>query len=525
MSYVSVFKNIPDFLSQPTGIAAIASIGIHGAIAFILPLMPVESNKPKTVASSKAVGLIDLSQAEQQRLPKTSVAPKVALQPQIPLPNINSTLPNSKFPLPPIPSNSSILKPLPKSTSVYPTYSLPKRQSFTLSSKNRFNTGRSAYKPYTSTYKPYTSTYKPYTSAYKPYTSRNSAINYGNSRKLPVVNPAKIPPGIGTNQNSPSNQSGNTATNNARSQQLVAGVKQVFQPGENYSIAATGGFQKYQPQSPANIVPASSSPSSSSRAITALNTYQNLTQSVRQRYPGIEEKAVIRGVVPADKVALQGRVMGRLVVDTEGKVRDVVFPVDNSISPAQKVAIRKYFLKNPPPASKNLASYPFSLSFQNNSNVAVGNQIKPSAAPAKNQSLQQKLRNIRKNRKTAAVNQAPVKIKTPVQVSPSPSSSKKQQATSVNQPVKIKTPVRVSPSPSSSKKQQATSVNQAPVKIKTPVRVSPSPSSSKKQQATSVNQPPVKIKTPVRVSPSPSGSNKLLNQLRKVREERQNKSQ
>ena len=463
MSYVSVFKNIPDFLSQPTGIAAIASIGIHGAIAFILPLMPVESNKPKAVASSKAVGLIDLSQAEQQRLPKTSVAPKVALQPQIPLPNINSTLPNSKFPLPPIPSSSSILKPLPKSTSVYPTYSLPKRQSFTLSSKNRFNTGRSAYKPYTSTY-------KPYTSAYKPYTSRNSAINYGNSRKLPVVNPAKIPPGIGTNQNSPSKQSGNTATNNARSPQLVAQVKEVFQPGENYSIAARGGFRKYQPQSPANIVPASSSPSSSSQAISALNTYQNLTQSVRQRYPGIEEKAVIRRVVPAQKVALQGKVMGRLVVDTEGKVVDVVFPVDNSISPAHKVAIRKYFRKNPPPASKNLASYPFSLSFQNNSNVAaVGNQIKPGAAPAKNQSLQQKLRNIRKNRRTAAANQ--------------------------------------------------------PVKIKTPVQVSPSPSSSKKQQATSVNQPPVKIKTPVRVSPSPSSSNKLLNQLRKVREERQNKSQ
>ncbi|MDJ0674360.1 MAG: hypothetical protein QNJ36_02990 [Calothrix sp. MO_167.B42] len=487
MSYVSVFKNIPDFLSQPTGIAAIASIGIHGAIAFILPLMPVESNKPKTVASSKAVGLVELSQAEQQRLPKTSVAPKVALQPQIPLPNINSTLPNNQFPLPPIPSNSSILKPLPRSTSVYPTAALPKRQSFTLSSRNRFNTGRSAYKRYTSTYKPYTSAYKP------SYTSRNSGVNYGNSRKLPVVNPAKIPPGIDTNQNSPSNQPGNTATNN---QQLVAQVKQVFQPGENYSIAATGGFQKYQPQSPANTVPVPASSSSSSQAITALNSYQNLTQSVRQKYPGIEEKAVIRGVVPADKVALQGRVMGRLVVDTEGKVVDVVFPADNSISPAQKVAIRKYFLKNPPPASKNLASYPFSLSFQNNSNVAVGNKIQPGATPAKNQSLQQKLREIKQNRQTAAVNQ-PVKLKTPVQVSPSPNDSKKPQATSVNQPVKLKTPVQVSPSPNS----------------------------SKKQQATSVNQPPVKIKTPVQAAPSQNSGNKLLNQLRQVREERQNKSE
>ena len=331
MSYVSVFKNIPDFLSQPTGIAAIASIGIHGAIAFILPLMPVESNKPKTVASSKAVGLVELSQAEQQRLPKTSVAPKVALQPQIPLPNINSTLPNQP-PLPPIPSDSSILQPLPKSTSVYPTYSLPKRQSFSLSSRSRFNTGRSAYKPYTSAYKP---AYKPYTSAYKSYSSRNSAAKYGNSRKLPAVDPAKIPPGIGTNQNSASNQSQNRSTNNVASQQLVARVKQVFQTegnvqsGENYSIAATGGFQKYQPKPPANIVPATSSSSSSSQTIAALDNYQDLTQSLRQKYPGIEEKAVIRRVIPADKVALQGKVMGKLEVDTEGKVVDVLFQSDN----------------------------------------------------------------------------------------------------------------------------------------------------------------------------------------------------
>ncbi|NJR19781.1 MAG: hypothetical protein HC785_31730 [Calothrix sp. CSU_2_0] len=35
MSYVSFLKNIPEVLTQPTGIAALASLGIHGAIAFI----------------------------------------------------------------------------------------------------------------------------------------------------------------------------------------------------------------------------------------------------------------------------------------------------------------------------------------------------------------------------------------------------------------------------------------------------------------------------------------------------------
>ncbi|WP_088242218.1 hypothetical protein [Calothrix rhizosoleniae] len=484
MSYVSVFKNIPDFLSQPTGIAAIASIGIHGAIAFILPLMPVESNKPKTVGTSKAVGLVELSQAEQQRLPKTAVAPKVALQPQIPLPNINSTLPNQP-PLPPIPSNPSILQPLPQSTSVYPTYSLPKRQSFRLSPSTRFNTGRSAYKPYTSAY-------KPYTSAYKPYTSRKTAVNYRNSRKLPIVDPAKSIPGVNTNQNPPSNQSQKRVTNNAGNQQLVARVQQVFQSGDNYSIAATGKFQEYQPKSPASTTQSPSPSPSSNQAIAALNSYQALRQSVQQKYPGVEEKRVIRRVIPTENVALQGKVTGTLVVDAERKVVDVVFPSNSSISPAQKVAIRKYFLKNPPPGSKNLASYPFSLSFQKNeSNVAVDNQIKPGATPAKNQSLEQKLQN-----------------------------TKKQQAATSNQPVKLKNPVQISPPTNTNSGKQQESTSNQPVKLKNPVQVSPSPNSSK-QQATSANQP-VKLKNPVQVSPSSNSSQKLIDRLRQVKKERQN---
>ena len=69
MSYVSLLKNIPDILSQPAGIAAIASVGIHGAIAFILPLMPVDSSKStKEASSNKPVGLVQLSQADQNRL-------------------------------------------------------------------------------------------------------------------------------------------------------------------------------------------------------------------------------------------------------------------------------------------------------------------------------------------------------------------------------------------------------------------------------------------------------------------------
>ena len=59
MSYVSLLKNIPEIFSQPTGIAAIASLGIHGAIALIVPLMPVNSGQSSKTDSPKAVGLME----------------------------------------------------------------------------------------------------------------------------------------------------------------------------------------------------------------------------------------------------------------------------------------------------------------------------------------------------------------------------------------------------------------------------------------------------------------------------------
>ncbi|MDJ0795329.1 MAG: hypothetical protein QNJ51_00625 [Calothrix sp. MO_167.B12] len=510
MSYVSILRNIPDFLSQPTGIAAIASIGIHGAIAFILPLMPVES-KPKAIASSKAVGLVELSQKEQQRLPQTSVAPKVALQPQSPLPKFNSTLPNQSIlpPLPPSSSTSLILPQLPKTTYKYPTSSLPKRLPLEIYRGSRFNTGASSYKPYTSAYRN-NSTYR---RNFKTSRSRNRTINYGNRSKLQAVDPASTIAGMNGNRNYGTSQSNNTVKNKVPNRQLVAPVKSAFQPEGEYTIAAKGGFQEFKPKSPTNATP---SPSSS-KAIAALNSYTNLREEIQQTYPGIEQKRVIRQVIPTDKTALQGDVTGMLVVDSEGKVVDARFPSDKSISPAQKVAIRKYFLKNPPPAGKNISYYPFSLSLRNSSNVAVDNKIQPGATSTK-QSLEQRLRRA-KNQQATAPSQ-PVKIKTPPQVSPPSNSSKNQQATSSNQPVKIKTPPQVSPPSNSSKNQQATSSNQ-PVKIKTPSQVSPPSNSSKNQQATSSNQP-VKIKTPPQVSPSSNSSKKLLNTLRKVRENRQN---
>ncbi|MEW6499708.1 MAG: hypothetical protein AB1589_45670, partial [Cyanobacteriota bacterium] len=137
MSYVSLFKNIPEILSQPIGIAAIASLGIHGAIAMIVPLMPMDSSKPKDTASLKTVGLLELSQADQSRLPQST--PQVGLQqlpPIAPLsaPNFNaqSVLP----PLAPAPSSQLVLPPLPPSSNSYRVSSLPTRQSLRMIPSN-----------------------------------------------------------------------------------------------------------------------------------------------------------------------------------------------------------------------------------------------------------------------------------------------------------------------------------------------------------------------------------------------------
>ena len=86
MSYVNLLKNIPEILSQPTGIAAIASLGIHGAIALIVPFMPVNSSQSSKNEPPKAVGLMELTAADQNRLPQPASTSQVALeQPQLPL--------------------------------------------------------------------------------------------------------------------------------------------------------------------------------------------------------------------------------------------------------------------------------------------------------------------------------------------------------------------------------------------------------------------------------------------------------
>jgi hypothetical protein len=132
MSYVSLLKNIPEIITQPIGIAALASVGIHGAIAMIVPLMPIDSNKPKETASSKTVGLLELSQADQSRLPQSTPQPQVGLQQLSPIAPLSTPNFNAQSVLPPLapPATSQlVLPPLPPSANSYRVSSVPTRQS------------------------------------------------------------------------------------------------------------------------------------------------------------------------------------------------------------------------------------------------------------------------------------------------------------------------------------------------------------------------------------------------------------
>lgn len=107
-SFPDLLKNIPQKLGQPTGIAVLASIGIHAVLGASLPYLPLASNeKPKPVRN---VQLLELGKNELDRLPppplQTLPLPpslNEQLQPLSPLPS------SLTAPLPPLPSKGSSL--------------------------------------------------------------------------------------------------------------------------------------------------------------------------------------------------------------------------------------------------------------------------------------------------------------------------------------------------------------------------------------------------------------------------------
>ncbi len=410
MTYVSFLKNIPEILGQPTGIAAIASLGIHGAIALIVPLMPVNSSQPKELTAPKTVGILELSQADQNRLPQTpGTAPQVALQPQLPsqsqLP-LQPQLPSQQQfsqQLPPnLDAQTTVLPPLPLPAYTQPILppivtrpdnyriasspreqSLPKEQSLQVVPKEDFRFDTSGFN-----------------AADQKFTKLPSVPRFNEKEveiataskplpvdKLPALNSAKLPRDL-LNAPSPSpvktpttsnivpqtTLPGNDASKLAQNRPLVAPVRKTPTVGDDLILARENipqlqrGSTPQMPELPTNT--------NQQALIAQVNSYEDLRKALQQQYPNSEEKAVIRDSISINKPGLEGTVLGFLVVDPEGKVLDIKFQ-DKSLSPNLKSKAREYFNTKAPKGDKQTNRYPFSLRFQNSTDNTAEATQKP----------------------------------------------------------------------------------------------------------------------------------------------------
>ncbi|MCC5631219.1 hypothetical protein [Nostoc sphaeroides] len=413
MSYVSLFKNIPELLSQPIGIAAIASLGIHGAIAMIVPLMPMDSSKPKDTASSKTVGLLELSQADQSRLPQST--PQIGLQqlpPIAPLSAPNFSAQTLLPPVAPAPSSQLILPPLPASSNNYRVSSLPTRQSLRMIPSgnlgfdaSKFDSSKFNSSPKFSRTVPRVNVSDTKYEASVPLANRLPELRSQQIpdnilqkplavNRLPQLQSQQIPDDILQNAQSPNlsdttpiaTAQGNTASQMTQSvngasriaqNPLINSLKQASRAGD--SLTLIRGTTSQTPDLSAK---------GTQLAIAQLDSYANLRKEVQQQYPNAEQKPVIRQTLPTKKPNLEGAVLGVLVVDPDGKVLDIKFQ-DKLVSPELKSEAREYFNKQSPKGDKRISSYPFNLSFQNNTTgttqlSAPGvnkNQLTPSPFP------------------------------------------------------------------------------------------------------------------------------------------------
>jgi hypothetical protein len=389
MSYVSLLRNIPEFLSQPTGIAAIASLGIHGAIALLLPIVPIES-KPKQEASSKSsVGLVELSQAEQNRLPQPGTPQSLQAQapvlPQVPPPNFATQSIPSLPPMPPAAASTDlILPPLPKTNNVT-VASLPRSQPLPVLSQKELQ-----YNPSFSTnVKPFPR-YQERVKLGEPKPLASSNIPYS----VPPEQAAEVPqeqemvntaaPVSSEPMPVPYSSGGNTATQTPEvatevspaRQQLVTPVIQPPLAGDN-SIALRGQNLPQLPQGANFKVPRlpSLTPESPAQVTEQLaskpKTFVERFSEVKQQYPNLETKQLIAETVSLAKVAEESNVEGDLIVNGEGRVESINFR-DNAVSSDLKTSVREYFReyfqKNPAQANGKPKFYPFNISFKSESN-------------------------------------------------------------------------------------------------------------------------------------------------------------
>jgi hypothetical protein len=390
MSYVSLLKNIPEFLSQPTGIAAIASLSLHGAIALIVPLMPSTSNKnPQPELNKASVGLIELSPADQSRLPQipgtspvASQIPQLPLQQTIPPNGYGNTLtlvqptpniPQAASPLPSIPLPSTIT-----SNSGYQINRLPERRIISRINPNAYrapldlrsnskndslNFGSpSTFK--TESTQNYDNSPGNFNQPLDTQARRNNEIS-GEELKNP--SPGEIDPGFTASESIPPQNRGDSAdrfnqnpniagNNNSPNRDLLAANPSTT---ENQTGGAVGGKN------------------------AQIDEFIKLRQQVSLLHPQAQEKHLIRRTISTDKSELEGNISGRIVLDSKGKM-DIYFGKSSSLELQSKT--REYFKANPPASDKEkTTAYSFSLSFkyQNRENTTNKPEVKPESTSEK----------------------------------------------------------------------------------------------------------------------------------------------
>lgn len=575
MSYVSVLKNIPEFLSQPAGIAAIASVGIHGAIAFILPLMPVDSESSTNKKESPAsVGIMELSQAEQNRLPQQkgpeiSALPKVELQPGVALPRF-ATQPT---PLPNVSaspdSTKVILPPLPQSGANPNVSSLPKSRSLPVLRQPNFNSSFNAkaksggsfrnLNPRVQLGKPTPLISRRSTPSRKPAPSRNvpgiqsapvpaeltriptppplppmgnPGISSGNSVAVnPLINPnaGNSVPVSQPRRVSPEEFSARTDINPPKpSDPLTFAGQNVSQWGSQSSVRRPIELPN-QPSGNVNTVPATRNGNVAPQTPTKLALSRQLSE-VEQRFKNVEAKPPISEVIKT-KPGKEGKVEGTIVVDSRGKV-DYFKYVDRSVGSKLDEETRDYFrdyIKNNRDAIRKNGTakvYAFALDFQSD---AV-NTVEFSRPEGNKDKLVDRLRDAKdepsgKKPENLSRSSTPVKIKTqpsrnPVVVPTVDSSA----------PVKIKQPVQLrttKPSATSSgevKLRNIPEVPKGPSKPKPQARVNvkePAPQATSKPSLSSRLRN-IKKDSESEDNQKTSDSKKLIQRLRKIQERREN---
>jgi hypothetical protein len=408
MSYVSFLKNIPEALTQPTGIAALASLGIHGAIAFILPLVPVDSSKSakQTQTNAKPVGLTQLTPAEQSRLPQIPIPQSGSLQAQLPplpgqIPSLPGqtqlplNLPNTQPGFPPAPPSGAIMPGTPGSSALS-LPPLPQTPNFNVSSgSQRFNRrdlvidpnfGLNPTASVNISRFPRRNSINNNSVAFgsRSYSSPSSYRSFvpSNLPEPPVTQPSNfpvapppLPPEATTNTNT---TDGGVAAqtpqteNQVTPEQYVAPVGNTPKPTEgNYTVAAQP-VTPFQPQAgdingvPGNVpnAPSEGNPLTDEK-IKKISFVDAYTEAKKQ-YPEVQfSGAPIRISIP--KSQLQRSVEVAVRMDRENKIDDFQLLEDGiSIPSSNKIAVRErllqYFKENPAAANGKGKLFTFRIS-------------------------------------------------------------------------------------------------------------------------------------------------------------------